>query len=264
VRTIVLTGATDGLGRALIPKLAAPGVRLILSGRSADRGAEAVADAQGRGARASFVAADLASLAEVDRLAAAVLAESDSLQMLINNAGIGFGGPQGVREVSADGHELRFAVNYLAPVRLTERLLPALIAGAPSQIVNVASIGQHPLEFDDLMLTRAYSGSRAYRQAKLAMIMWTFDLADRLKDKGVTANALHPATFMDTTMVRQGGGAPLSTVAEGVEAVMKVIADGATVSGAYYDGQQPSRANEQAYDQAARRRLREATDALLT
>src|SRR3977135_3800366 len=94
-----------------------------------------------------------------------------------------------------DGHELRFAVNYLAGFLLAYRLLPLLKAGAPSRIVNVASLGQHPVDFDDVMITNTYSGSRAYAQSKLSQITFTIDLADELKGSGVTVNSLHPATY---------------------------------------------------------------------
>ena len=142
--------------------------------------------------------------------------EHDSLHLLINNAGIGTGagGRPAPRQTSVDGHELRFAVDYLAGYLLTRLLQPLLVHGAPARIVNVASVGQYPLDFDNLMLTRAYSGMRAYAQSKLAQIMLTFDLAAELRDSGVTVNCLHPATYMDTTMVRSAGVAPTSTVAE--------------------------------------------------
>jgi NAD(P)-dependent dehydrogenase (short-subunit alcohol dehydrogenase family) len=121
---------------------------------------------------AAFLPADFSSLAEVRHL---VRQQCDRLDILINNAGIGSGGSAGKRETSQDGHELRFAVNYLAGFLLTRVLLPLLMLGKPARIVNVSSLGQHPIDFDDVMLTRGYSGSRAYAQSKLAQIMFTFD-----------------------------------------------------------------------------------------
>ena len=144
--------------------------------------------------------------------------ETDALDVLVNNAGIGTAG--NAREVSADGFELRFAVNYLAGFLLTRLLLPLLEKRAPSRIVNVASAGQQAIDFDDVMLTRGYSGVRAYCQSKLAQILFTIDLAEELKDRAVTVNALHPATYMDTTMVRLSGARPMSTVEEGGEAIL--------------------------------------------
>jgi NAD(P)-dependent dehydrogenase (short-subunit alcohol dehydrogenase family) len=99
---------------------------------------------------------------------------------------------------------LRFAVNYLSGFLLAYLLLTLLKASVPSRIVNVASLGQHPIDFEDVMLTRGYTGPRAYAQSKLAQIMFTIDLAQELSGSGVTVNALHPATYMNTTMVREG------------------------------------------------------------
>src|SRR5262249_57745463 len=118
----------------------------------------------------------------------------DRLDILINNAGIGSDGSAGKREVSQDGHELRFAVNYLAGFLLIRVLLPLLMLAKPARIVNVSSLGQHPIDFDDVMLTHGYSGSRAYAPSKLAQIMFTFDLARELDPATATANCLHPPT----------------------------------------------------------------------
>src|SRR5262249_28769254 len=137
------------------------------------------------------------------------------LDILVSNAGIGSMNGGSERRESADGHELRFAVNYLSGFLLVHLLLPLIKAAAPSRIVNVASLGQHPVDFDDVMITRNYSGSRAYAQSKLSQIMFTIDLAEELKSSGVSVNSLHPATYMNTTTVRAGGGPPMSTVGRG-------------------------------------------------
>jgi NAD(P)-dependent dehydrogenase (short-subunit alcohol dehydrogenase family) len=212
----------------------------------------------GRGS-AVFLRADFSSLAEVCRLADVVRQTCNRLDILINNAGIGSGGPTAKRETSQDGYELRFAVNYLAGFLLTRRLLPLMMASKPARIVNVSSLGQHPIDFDDVMLTRGYTGGRAYAQTKLAQIMFTLDLARELDPATVTANCLHPATYMATTMVRQSGATPISTVDEGAEAIVNLSIseelDGH--SGEFYNGLRPSRANAQAYDVSARERLRE-------
>ncbi|WP_207796550.1 SDR family NAD(P)-dependent oxidoreductase [Sphingomonas oleivorans] len=264
-KTVLITGPTDGLGHATALHLARPGVTLLLHGRDRLRGEQILRTVEDAGARAFFYPADFAALDQVESFADRVLGAHPRLDLLINNAGIGFGPPFQRRQESADGHELRLAVNYLAPVLLTERLLPVLIAGAPSRIVNVASAGLHAIDFSDLMLTSDYSGSRAYRQAKLAMIMWTFDLAERLRSHKVTVNALHPATFMNTTMVRQGWGIPMNSVDKGVRALLN-LAEGEAhtrTSGAYFNGLDPDRADPQAYDMAARQELRRMTRALL-
>src|SRR5215216_236968 len=192
-KTILITGSTDGVGRMAAERLGAAGAKVLVHGRDQQRGEQVVGAIHGYGGDAEFYPADLASLAEVRRLADAVLQKHDRLHVLLNNAGIGTGGPAGERQESADGYELRLAVNYLAGFLLTRLLLPRLKASAPARIVNVSSLGQHAIDFDDLMLTRGYSGSRAYCQSKLAQILFTFDLAEELKDLDVTANCLHPA-----------------------------------------------------------------------
>ena len=164
--------------------------------------------------------ADLASLDEVRALARQVESENERLDVLVNNAGIGMAGP---RAESQDGYELRFAVNYLAGYLLTRMLLPLLERSAPARIVNVSSAGQAPIDFDDVMLERSYSGVQAYCQSKLAQVMFTFDLAEELAGSGVTANCLHPATFMPTKMVTEAGGTPMSSLEEGVEATRRLV-----------------------------------------
>jgi NAD(P)-dependent dehydrogenase (short-subunit alcohol dehydrogenase family) len=262
----LVTGSTDGLGRAVALALAASGFEVLIHGRDAQRGSELVRQIRGQGGSAAFHRADFASLAEVRALADSVRGAHDRLHLLINNAGIGTGddGRPAPRRASADGYELRFAVNYLAGYLLTRLLLPTLVGGAPARIVNVASAGQYPLDFDNLMLTRAYSGMRAYAQSKLAQVMLTLDLAAELRDNGVIVNCLHPATYMDTTMVRAAGVAPVSTVEEGAAAVMRLAVskelEGHT--GEYFDGLRPARANAQAYDPQVRRRLAEVSTRL--
>jgi NAD(P)-dependent dehydrogenase (short-subunit alcohol dehydrogenase family) len=258
-KTILITGATDGVGRRVALDLGEAGARLLIHGRDRDR-AETLIDELARlGNRdVRFYRADFASLAEVRSLAEAVRRDEKRLDVVISNAGIGTAVGGRERRLSADGHELRFAVNYLAGFLLVRLLLPQLRAATPSRIVNVSSAGQTPIDFDDVMLERDYTGGRAYMQSKLAQIMFTFDLARELEDSGVTANALHPATYMNTTMVRQGGATPISTVEEGAAAICRLAVspevEGKT--GLYFDRMQAARANAQAYDERARDRLR--------
>ena len=263
-KAALITGSTDGLGRAVARALAASGFHVVIHGRDTRRGEDLVHEISARGGSASFLRADFASLAEVRGLADAVCRKHHRLHLLINNAGIGTGdgsGSPAPRRISADGYELRFAVNYLAGYLLTRLLLPNLLRAAPARIVNVASVGQYPLDFDNLMLVRAYSGMRAYAQSKLAQVMLTLDLAAELRGSGVTVNCLHPATYMDTSMVRAAGVEPVSTVAEGEAAVMHLAVapelEGRT--GEYFDGMRPSKANAQAYDPRIRRRLAEVS-----
>ncbi|MCA0001208.1 MULTISPECIES: SDR family NAD(P)-dependent oxidoreductase [unclassified Mesorhizobium] len=258
-KTILITGSTDGVGRVVAQRLGAGGARVLVHGRDAARGKAAVADIEVAGGKAEFFAADLASLAEVRRLAEAVRDKTARLDILINNAGVGTAGQNAKRQVSADGYELRFAVNYLAGFLLTEELLPLLKASAPARIVNVASAGQQAIDFSDVMLTHGYSGVRAYCQSKLAQILFTVDLAEQLKGSGVTVNALHPASYMNTTMVREAGVTPWSSVETGAEAIVNVATSPALEgrSGLYFDGLRESRADAQAYDARARQQLRD-------
>jgi NAD(P)-dependent dehydrogenase (short-subunit alcohol dehydrogenase family) len=258
VKTALVTGSTDGVGRVVAKRLARDGVYVLVHGRDRGRGESLIAEIKAAGGVADFLAADFSALAEVRRLAEAVGETSDRLDLLINNAGIGSAGPKGARETSADGYELRFAVNYLAGFLLTYLLLPLLKKSKPARIVNVSSLGQQAIDFADVMLTQGYSGSRAYCQSKLAQIMFTIDLAEELKGAGVTVNALHPATYMNTTMVRRAGVTPLSTVEQGADAILN-LATGTAIagrSGLFFNGQQEARADAQAYDVEARRRLK--------
>lgn len=263
--TILITGATDGLGMKVAQDLAGKGAELLLHGRNPAKGRgglERIREETGN-ERLSYFNADLSSLSEVEHLAAEVASGRQRLDVLINNAGIGGGPDPKRRETSKDGFELRLAVNYLAPFLLTRRLLPLLkktaeLAGR-ARIVNVASGAQRAMDFEDLMLEEHYDGMAAYSQSKLALVMFTFDLAEELSGSGVAVNALHPASLMDTKMVREWFGKPWATVEEGASYVERLVLsrelDG--VSGIYFDQDRPSRVLAQAYDEKARRRLRE-------
>jgi len=257
-KTILITGSTDGVGRYVAERLAANGARIIVHGRDRTRGEALVERIAARGGKARFLEADLSSLAEVRSLASAVERDVDRLDVLVNNAGIGFAAGDHGRELSADGVELRFAVNYLSGFLLTRLLLPLIEKSAPSRIVNVSSAGQQAIDYSDVMLTHGYSGARAYRQSKLAQIMFTIDLAEELAGRNVTVNCLHPATFMNTTMVRLSGAQPVSTVEEGGEAILQLVDSPALAgrSGLYFSGMRESRADPQAYDRGARSKLR--------
>ncbi|WP_327138788.1 SDR family NAD(P)-dependent oxidoreductase [Nocardia sp. NBC_01327] len=261
-RTVLITGATDGLGRELAVRLGAAGARLILHGRNADRAAAVAAEVTAASGHAPLIIlADLSRLAEVDRLADEIIAGTSRLDVLVNNAGTG-GRPDGKRELSADGNELVWAVNHLAPYRLTRRLLPLLHTSAPARVVNVASAGQQEIDLDDPTPEHDYNAYTAYCRAKLAIIMATIEYAEELDGTGVTVNALHPATLMATTMVRESGATPISTIAEGADATLRLICDPALaqITGRYFNGARQSRPHTQADDPKARRRLIEISD----
>ena len=267
-QVILVTGATDGLGRAVATELAKPGAKLLLHGRDETRLAGTVERirAETQNEKLRTYRADFSSLDEVGGMAERIVRDQDQIDVLVNNAGIGTALPgDGERMESRDGHELRFAVNYLAHFLLTRRLVSLIVSSAPARIVNVSSAGQAPIDFDDVMLERAYDGVQAYCQSKLAQVMLTFDLAEELRDESVTVNCLHPATYMPTKIVLHARGSAISTLEEGVEASLRLAADAELdgVTGRYCNGQSEARAHPQAYDPDARRRLRELSERLV-
>ncbi len=250
----LVTGSTSGLGRELALRLGSMGTHVIVHGRNRERGMEVVEAIESEaGGSARFYRADLASFEQVREFGVAILRDYDRLDILINNAGIART-PDG-RALSEDGHELIFQVNYLSHFLLTRMLLPRLLESAPSRLVNVSSGAQRPIDFDDVMLENNFSRGRAYAQSKLAQVMFTFDLAEELEGRGVIVNTLHPATYMDTPMVRRAGVTPRATVDEGADAVMALVTSPDIGSGGYFVGLRPGRANDQAYDEEARARL---------
>jgi NAD(P)-dependent dehydrogenase (short-subunit alcohol dehydrogenase family) len=260
----VITGATSGIGRVAAAVLAQRGDTLILVGRDATRGRAAVDQLQNQtgNTRVSFLMADLSRPGQVQALAAAILERHDRLDLLINNAGAIF--PQ--RTETADGLEKTFALNHLAYYALSESLVPALARGRGARVVNVASAAHQRavLDFDDLQLTRRYSGWRAYQRSKLANILFTREFARRHQDDGLVTACLHPgfiaSRFGDETggLFRFGLGIAKRVFAES-EAVgggrVAFLATGPIPqSGGYYVGNLlavPSAAAQS--DEAARR-----------
>ena len=263
-RVILVTGSTSGLGREVARALAADRDHVIVHGRSQERGLALVeeinSDSPGS---ARFYQADFASLDQVRGLAEAVMRDYNRLDVLVNNAGILLAG-EPERRLSLDGYELTFQVNYLAGYLLTDLLLPLIRESVPARIVNVVSTGASPLDFENLMLEEGYRGGRAYNQSKLAQVMHTIDLAAELEGTGVTVNALHPASLMDTNMVVSNGIEPRTSVMEGRDRVLLLI-NGETVgTGQFYRNGQPSRTrNAQPYDADSRARLRQASERLI-
>jgi NAD(P)-dependent dehydrogenase (short-subunit alcohol dehydrogenase family) len=258
--SVLITGATDGLGRGVAEQLAADGATVHLHGRDPERlaaTADEIRSATGNERLVTHLA-DLASLEEVRALAADVGRSTERLHVLINNAGIGTGKPdKPTRQESRDGYELRFAVNYLAGFLLTMQLLPLLRRSAPARIVNVASLGQAPLDFDDVMLEENYSGGRAYSQSKLAQITFGFELGERLLGEEITVNSLHPATYMPTKIVLEEAGHSIDSLEEGIEATVRLASspDLELTTGRFFDRRREARPHDQAYDREARQQL---------
>jgi NAD(P)-dependent dehydrogenase (short-subunit alcohol dehydrogenase family) len=257
-KTALVTGSTDGLGRGVARELARRGYAVILHGRNEARCRESAAELPG--GAAGYLVADFSSLREVRKMAGEVLAGHGCLDLLVNNAGI----ISRERRESREGFELTFAVNYLSHFLLTLLLLSLLRRSAPARVVNVASAAQSPIDFEDVMMERSCSPMEAYARSKLAQVMFSFALAGRLSGTGVCVNALHPASLMDTKMVRESLGHPMSSVEEGVRAVVRLAASSELegVSGRYFEGTREARAHPQAYDPAARERLWELSEGL--
>ena len=192
-KTVLITGATGGIGLAAAVAMARQGAHLVLVGRNQTRGLDAISEIRRRAGsdRAEFLRADFSSLAEVRRLALVLVAEDRPLHVLVNNAGT----MNTSRKLTIDGFEEMFAVNHLAHFLLTHLLLPRLQACAPARIVHVASNAHSfckGMRWHDLSHEREFSAFPAYGHSKLANILFSNELARRLRGTGVTSNALHP------------------------------------------------------------------------
>ena len=260
---ILVTGSTDGIGKLTALKLAGQNSQVIIHGRNKEKTESVVKELKEKSGNDSLegYVADFSSLREVRDFAEKISNTYPKLDVLINNAGAGYTASR----YSRDGYELRFAVNYLAPFLLTKLLIPVLIKAAPSRIVNVSSVGQHSINFDDVMQQKNFNAVTAYSQSKLALIMFTFDLANELKDKNITVNSLHPGTYLNTKMVTDAGINPLGDPESGAEAEVFLATDKSLedVTGKYFNVKKESKAQGQAYEEEARRKLTEITIKLI-
>jgi NAD(P)-dependent dehydrogenase (short-subunit alcohol dehydrogenase family) len=227
MKTILLTGATDGIGKLTAQRLVAAGHRVLLHGRSADKLA-AVAGELG-GATETYVA-DLSKLPEVETMAAEVLAKHDRLDVLINNAGV----YKTSRPITAEGQDVRFVVNTIAPYLLTKRLLPSL--GASARVVNLSSAAQAPVSTEALQGRARLDDMAAYAQSKLAITIWTRELAAR-RPSGPLMVAVNPGSLLATRMVKEGFGVSGNDVGIGATVLMDAALgdDFSAASGRYFD-----------------------------
>ncbi|MEU4234507.1 SDR family oxidoreductase [Nonomuraea sp. NPDC026600] len=265
-RTVLVTGATGGIGKATALGLATMGARLAIVGRDRGRteGAAREIRAAGGGQVDAFVA-DLSAQSEVRRLAAELLQSLSRIDVLINNAG----GYWHTRHVTADGLEHTFAVNHLAPFLLTNLLLDRLKRSAPARVVTVASNVQSlgRIDFADLQGEQSYSGGTAYNQSKLANVLFSYELARRLRATSVTANALHPG-MVNTSWGAEDPALFQRLVVPFIRPFMKTPARGAAtsihvasapeleqVTGRYFANGKPKRSSQRSYDEAAAARL---------
>lgn len=254
-QTILVTGSTDGIGKLTALRLADKGVQVIIHGRNAEKVNKAVIEIKGKSGSQKIkgFTADFSSLKEVRKFAGELKKDYKQIDVLINNAGVGFADER----YSKDGYELRFAVNYLAPFLLTNLLLPEIKKAAPSRIVNVSSAGQSPVNFEDIMLKKNFNSTLAYCQSKLALIMFTIDLADKLKDENITVNSLHPGTYLNTNMVRRSNITPWGEPESGADAEVFLATSPLlkNITGKYFNVKTETKAESQAYDKEARKRL---------
>ena len=259
--TIVVTGATDGLGKALAGTLSRrPELRLILHGRSSERLEQLRDELAHSPADIVTLRADLAELVQVRQLVDQISDITDHVSVLVNNAGVS-AAPD--RQVNADGHELSFAVNYLAPFALTRGLLPQLKAGGPARVVNVASLSQTPVDFDDFDLTRGYTPHRAYSTSKFALVTAGMTFAETLDPNVITINSLHPGTYMPTKMLDRPE-LSIDTLETGVKSTLRLILNPELlgVTGRFFDRTTDAHAHPDAYQRDLRDRLWDVSERL--
>jgi NAD(P)-dependent dehydrogenase (short-subunit alcohol dehydrogenase family) len=265
-RTVLVTGGSRGIGMATALGLATAGGHVAIIGRDRARTEDAACQIHRAGhGRVDVFVADLSSQAEVRRVAGEVLQHLSRIDVLVNNVG----GYWDSRHLTADGLERTFALNHLAPFLLTNLLLDRLEQSAPSRVVTVASNAQAlgRIDFDDLQAERSYAGSRAYNQSKLANVLFTYELARRLRPSAVTANALHPGV-VDTAFGSEDPGRTQRLLVPLMRPFMKASAQGAVasihvasapelegVTGRYFVHKKPRKSSSASYDRAAAARL---------
>jgi NAD(P)-dependent dehydrogenase (short-subunit alcohol dehydrogenase family) len=272
-RVCVVTGATRGIGRATVEGLARLGATLVLVCRRREDGDRIALEVRraGEGPPARVIEADLSSQAAVRHAAKEILERYPELHVLINNAGVVT--PR--REVTVDGLEAQLAVNHLAPFLLTNLLLPALRAGAPSRIVNVSSTTHHGavIDFEDLQSEREYDSAEVYAVTKLMNVLFTYELAMRLEGSGVSANCLHPGAvatrlLADYMRVPLVGGVLAQTFGaspeQGADTVLYLAAapEVAGITGRYFSNRRETRSAPNSYDEATARRLWQVSERL--
>jgi retinol dehydrogenase 14 len=261
-RTVLVTGGTGGIGKATALGLAALGARVAITGRDhrrADDAAREIGEAGDHPVDA-FVG-DMASQAEVRRLADQVLERLDVIDVLVNNVG----GYWNTRHVTADGLERTFAVNHLGPFLLTSLLLDRLGRSTSARVVTVASHAHASgrIAFDDLQGERSYSGARAYNQSKLANVLFTYELARRLRGTAVTANALHPGVVSTSFGAEDPGRAQRLAVPllrpfmrsprQGAATSIHLASDPGVgqVTASYFVNRRSRKSSERSYDESA-------------
>ena len=271
-KVALVTGGTSGIGKATALALAAMGADVVVAGRDRGRGESAAEEIRAQtGARVDLALADLASQAGVRELAEGFRSRYDRLDVLVNNAGL----VQSTRTETPDGLETTFATNHLAPFLLTNLLLDMLEGSAPSRVVTVSSEAERwgNIDFDDLQSKKRYRGFPVYGMTKLANIMFTYELAERLRGTGVTATCMHPGAV--NTRFGANNTGPMTILFRAFKPFMRTPEQGADtviwlasspdvegVSGRYFADRKPLEPKKIANDPAARRRLWEESERL--
>lgn len=254
-KTVLITGATDGIGRIVCDLFARDSYKLILHGRDREKlnTVRKQLEKNSQQVATSLYCADFSSLDEVRSLANSIGHDVEGIDILLNNAGAGFAAPR----YGKDGTETRFTVNYLAPFLLTHLLLPTLLHKPGARIVNVASAGQSAIDINDLMSEKNFDSVKAYCRSKLALIMFTIELSEKLRNKEISVNALHPGTYLDTSMVREAGISPHGKAESGAEAEYFLCTNPslANVTGTYFDVKTEAVPHRQAFDESVREAL---------
>lgn len=265
-KVCLVTGSNSGIGKVTARELARMGATVVMLCRNRAKGEVAQAEIQAAtgNQHVTLIVADLASQAEIRRAAAEFLQQYNQLHVLIHNAG----GINNTRKLTPDGLETTFAINHLAPFLLTELLLDTLKASAPARVINVSSAAHvsGKIDFEDLQGERRYSTWRAYGQSKLAMVLFTYELANQLKGSGVTVNALHPGVIASNFDSGLGSAtrwgwrlfAPfMSNVEQGAQTTLYLATSPEVegVTGKYFANRREKRSSGRSYDEAARLRL---------
>ncbi|HMB67164.1 MAG TPA: SDR family oxidoreductase [Candidatus Bathyarchaeia archaeon] len=265
-KVVMVTGANSGIGRAASLALAKMGATVVMVARNEERGEAARSEIvrESQNGSVDLLLADLSSLESVRQLATEFQRKYSKLHVLINNAGLF----NQRRHVTMDGYEDTFATNYLAPFLLTNLQLDVLKASAPSRIINVSSVGHYNghINFDDLNFEKEYGGWKAYGQSKLALVLFTHELAKKLQGTEVTVNAVHPGTVATNIWSRPLGPVGfimalpklfMTTPRQGAETIVYLASspDAKDLNGEYLEKLKVKKSSDESYDEEIAQRL---------